>query len=56
MQTSKKQGMTTMNDSLFTLMKQGRVEPKEAWMKSIDKTGLIGLFRGSGIAGDFASA
>jgi twitching motility protein PilT len=54
MQTSKKQGMVTMNDSLFALVKQGLVEPKEAWMKSSDKTGLIGLLRSNGIAVDFA--
>ena len=55
MQTSKKLGMVTMNDSLFSLVKQGQVEPKEAWMKSVDKTGLLGLFRSNGIAVDFAS-
>jgi twitching motility protein PilT len=53
MQTSKKQGMITMNDGLFALVKQGTVEPKEAWMKSGDKTGLLGLFKSNGIAVDF---
>jgi twitching motility protein PilT len=56
MQTSKKQGMTTMNDSLFALVKQGAVEPKEAWIKSADKTGLVGLFKSNGIAFDPGSA
>ena len=56
MQTSKKQGMITMNDSLFSLVKQGLVEPKEAWMKSSDKSGLIGLCRSNGIAVDFTGA
>jgi twitching motility protein PilT len=56
MQTSKKAGMTTMNDSLFSLVKQGLVEPKEAWMKSVDKSGLVGLFKSGGIPVDFASA
>ena len=55
MQTSKKQGMVTMNDSLFSLVKQGLVEPKEAWMKSSDKTALVGLFRSNNIPVDFAS-
>jgi twitching motility protein PilT len=54
MQTSKKQGMITMNDSLLALVKQGTVEPREAWMKSGDKTGLIGLFKTNGIAADFS--
>jgi twitching motility protein PilT len=55
MQTSKKAGMTTMNDSLFSLVKQGLVEPKEAWMKSVDKSGLVGLFKSGGIPVDFAT-
>jgi twitching motility protein PilT len=55
MQTSKKQGMTTMNDSLFALVKAGQIEAKEAWMKSVEKTGLLSLFRGAGIAVDFVS-
>jgi twitching motility protein PilT len=55
MQTSKKAGMITMNESLFQLMKQDVIEPKEAWMKSSDKTGLVGLFRSNGVAADFAN-
>ena len=51
----KKVGMTTMNESLFQLVKSGQIEPKEAWMKSSDKTGLVGLLRGSGIPADFAN-
>ena len=55
MQTSKKQGMVTMNDNLFKLVKDGVVEPKEAWMKAVDKTGLLGLFRSGNIPTDFAA-
>lgn len=54
MQTSKRQGMTTMNDSLFKLVKEGQVDPKEAWMKAVDKNGLLGLFKSNGIRADFA--
>ena len=54
MQTSKGQGMVTMNDSLMRLVKEGVVEAKEAWMKSHEKTGLIGLFKSNGIKVDFA--
>ena len=53
MQTSKAQGMITMNESLMKLVKTGKVDPKEAWMKSTDKTGLLGLFRSNGIKADF---
>ncbi len=52
MQTSKRQGMVTMNDSLFKLVKEGAVEPKEAWMKATEKTGLLGLFKSNGIRVD----
>ncbi len=40
MQTSRKIGMTTMNDSLITLVKAGTVEADEALSKSNDKSGL----------------
>jgi twitching motility protein PilT len=53
MQTSKKQGMVTMNDSLFTLVKEKVVEPKEAWIKSVDKTGLLSMFKGAGLPTEF---
>jgi len=54
MQTSKSQGMLTMNDSLFRLVKEGVVEAKEAWMKSHEKTGLLSQFKNNGIKVDFA--
>src|SRR5262249_5868344 len=38
MQTSKRLGMQTMNDELLNLVEKKTVEPKEAWMKSVDKT------------------
>lgn len=37
MQTGKKQGMQTMNDRLFELVRDGLVDPDEAYMKSNDK-------------------
>jgi hypothetical protein len=48
--------MTTMNDALFALVKQGVVEPKEAWMKCADKTGLVGLFKSNNIPFENVSA
>ena len=53
MQTSKAQGMVSMNDNLLRLVKERTVEAKEAWMKSVDKTGLLGLFNSNGIKVDF---
>ncbi|HEX7601462.1 MAG TPA: ATPase, T2SS/T4P/T4SS family, partial [Polyangiaceae bacterium] len=49
MQTSKGQGMVTMNDSLLALVQKKLVEPKEAWMKSVDKSGLVAMFKNNGI-------
>ncbi len=56
MQTSKRQGMVTMNDSLVELVKSGAVDAKEAWMKAVDKTGLVGMFKSNGISADFAQS
>jgi twitching motility protein PilT len=39
-QTGKKQGMQTLNDHLLALVSKGLVEPMEAYLKSVDKTGL----------------
>ncbi|MBT8402314.1 MAG: type IV pilus twitching motility protein PilT [Gemmatimonadetes bacterium] len=40
MQTSRKQGMVTLNDALLELVDQSLVEPKEAYLKAVDKTGI----------------
>ncbi len=49
MQTSKKDGMCTMNDSLLELVASGRVDAKEAYIKSVDKQGLKQMFQAKGI-------
>jgi twitching motility protein PilT len=41
MQTNRKLGMLTLNDSLLDLVEQGLIEPKEAYLKSSDKTALV---------------
>lgn len=48
-QTSRKHGMCLMNDSLLDLVKRNIVEPKEAYAKAVDKTGLLGMFQANGI-------
>jgi twitching motility protein PilT len=53
MQTAKGAGMITMNDSLFLLVQKKLVEPKEAWMKSVDKSGLLAQFKNAGIPTTF---
>ncbi|MHB8798872.1 MAG: type IV pilus twitching motility protein PilT [Thermoanaerobaculia bacterium] len=49
LQTSKAQGMRLLNDSLLDLVKQGLVEPREAYLKAIDKGALLGAFRTNNI-------
>lgn len=55
MQTGKKFGMCTLNDSLTDLVRKKLVEPKEAYLKAVDKAGLLGLFKSSGIDTSFLS-
>ncbi len=40
MQTNRKTGMVTLNDALMELVDQGLVEPKEAYMKAVEKSGF----------------
>ncbi|MEW5764284.1 MAG: type IV pilus twitching motility protein PilT [Acidobacteriota bacterium] len=44
MQTQKSLGNVTLNDALLDLVKAGTVEPREAYLKSVDKPGLRALF------------
>ncbi len=54
MQTQKAQGNTTLNDSLLDLVKRNVVDPKEAYVKSVDKAGLRALFERHKIPLDMA--
>ena len=49
MQTSRNIGMTMMNDSLFDLVKSGKVAPDEALSKSNEKSTLQTMFRQANI-------
>lgn len=49
MQTSRKLGMSLMNDSLLDLVRKGIVAPEEALAKATDKAGLLALFRNNAI-------
>jgi twitching motility protein PilT len=49
MQTGKKEGMLTMNDSLLALVKSGAVDAKEAYVKAVDKQGLKMMFQSNNI-------
>ena len=48
-QTNKKAGMTTLNDSLIELVDQKMVEPEEAYMKSVDNPGFEIMLKGRNI-------
>jgi twitching motility protein PilT len=54
MQTSKRLGMVTLNDALIELVDGGQVEPKEAYLKAVDKTGFATLLRQRGHDASFA--
>ncbi len=48
MQTNKKSGMVLMNDALLEVVEKKLVEPKEAWMKSVDKAGFEAQLKAKG--------
>jgi twitching motility protein PilT len=61
MQTSKRLGMSVMNDTLMDLVDKKLVEPKEAYMKSVDKASFVATLKVKGhdtsfIEGDPATA
>ncbi len=54
MQTSKRIGMVTMNDTLMGLVESKQVEPKEAWMRSADKPSFVAAMKAKGFDVSFA--
>lgn len=48
MQTSRKLGMSILNDVLLELVETNQVEPKEAYMKSVDKSGFVNALKARG--------
>jgi twitching motility protein PilT len=45
MQTNRKGGMVTLNDALMELVDAKLVEPKEAYMKAVEKTGIASALK-----------
>ena len=45
MQTNRKAGMVTLNDALMELVDNRLVEPKEAYMKAVEKTGFAAALK-----------
>jgi twitching motility protein PilT len=56
MQTSRRLGMVTLNDALMDLVDRKLVEPKEAWMKAVEKPGLMAAMKAKGHDISFAEA
>ncbi|HSE53142.1 MAG TPA: type IV pilus twitching motility protein PilT [Gemmatimonadales bacterium] len=53
MQTNRKLGMVTLNDALLDLVESGTIEPKEAYLKSAEKTGLLASLKAKGVNTSF---
>ncbi len=49
MQTGKRQGMVTLTDALLDLVEKKLVEPREAYIKAVDKEALTQRFQAVGI-------
>ena len=47
-QTSKQLGMLTLNDALIELVEKKEISPDEAYMKSVEKTGLAASLKAKG--------
>ena len=45
MQTNRKAGMVTLNDALMELVESNQVEPKEAYMKAVEKAGFAAALK-----------
>jgi twitching motility protein PilT len=48
MQTSRKAGMTLLNDALVSLVLANEIEPREAYLRAIDKNGLLNALVAAG--------
>ena len=48
MQTGRKLGMVTLNDALVDLVERGRVDPKEAYFKAVDKPSIAQMLKAKG--------
>ncbi|MGH7561882.1 MAG: type IV pilus twitching motility protein PilT [Gemmatimonadales bacterium] len=53
MQTNRKLGMVTLNDSLLELVEQGAIEPREAWLESSERTALVAALKAKGVNTSF---
>jgi len=50
-QTSRKLGMNTLNDALLELVEKKMIDPDEAYMRSVEKAGLVASLKAKGLKG-----
>ena len=53
MQTSRRAGMVTLNDALLELVDAGKIESREAYLKAVDKGGLVASLKARGHPTEF---
>ncbi len=56
MQTSRRLGMVTLNDALIAFVDSGEVEPKEAYMKAVEKPGFVAMLKARNLDVSFAES
>ncbi|MEX2153107.1 MAG: type IV pilus twitching motility protein PilT [Gemmatimonadaceae bacterium] len=56
LQTSKRLGMVTLNDALIAYVDSGDVEPKEAYMKAVEKPGFVAMLKARNLDVSFAES
>jgi twitching motility protein PilT len=56
MQTSRRLGMVTLNDALIAYVDSGEVEPKEAYMKCVEKQGFVQMLKARNLDVSFAES
>src|SRR5688500_1019341 len=56
MQTSRRLGMATLNDALIAFVDSGEVEPKEAYMKAVEKMGFVAMLKARNLDVSFAES
>jgi twitching motility protein PilT len=56
LQTSKRLGMVTLNDALIAYVDAGEVEPKEAYMKAVEKQGFVQMLKARNLDVSFAES
>jgi twitching motility protein PilT len=54
-QTSRKAGMITLNDSLLDLVEKRQIEPDEAYLRSVEKGAMLQALKAKGHAVSMAT-